>query len=71
MKQNSIFKGVATALITPITKDGVDYAAFERLINWQIEQGVDALVICGTTGEASTLTDEEHKNAIEKHKNVT
>ena len=64
MKQNSIFKGVATALITPITKDGVDYAAFERLINWQIEQGIDALVICGTTGESSTLSDTEHRQIL-------
>ena len=65
MKQNSIFKGVATALITPITKDGVDYAAFERLINWQIDQGINALVICGTTGESSTLTDQEHRDVLE------
>jgi len=64
MKQDSIFKGVATALITPITKDGVDYAAFERLINWQIEQGIDALVICGTTGESSTLSDAEHRQIL-------
>ena len=61
MKKNSIFQGAATALVTPMTADGmVDYEAFARLINWQIESGIDALVICGTTGEASTLTDEEH-----------
>ncbi len=59
-----IFEGIATALITPTNKDGIDFEAFGRLIDWQIEQGVDALVICGTTGEASTLTDEEHKQAI-------
>lgn len=60
-----IFEGIATALITPITENGIDYGAFGRLIDWQIEEGVNALVICGTTGEASTLTDEEHREAIE------
>ena len=60
-----IFEGIATALITPITPDGIDYEAFGKLIDWQIEEGVNALVICGTTGEASTLTDEEHRLAIE------
>ncbi len=59
-----IFEGIATALITPITENGIDYEAFGRLIDWQIEEGVNALVICGTTGEASTLTDEEHRGAI-------
>jgi 4-hydroxy-tetrahydrodipicolinate synthase len=42
----------------------VDYPALERLINWQIESGIDALVICGTTGECSTLTDEEHRQVL-------
>ena len=60
-----VFEGVATALITPLTPDGIDYTAFERLINWQIDEGVNALVVCGTTGESSTLTDEEHRKAIE------
>ena len=59
-----IFEGIATALITPITPDGIDYEAFGKLIDWQIEEGVNALVICGTTGESSTLTDEEHRDAI-------
>jgi len=61
----SIFKGVATALITPLNKDGVDYPAFEKLINWQIEKGINALVICGTTGEGSTLSDAEHRQVLE------
>ncbi|MBE6959402.1 MAG: 4-hydroxy-tetrahydrodipicolinate synthase [Ruminococcaceae bacterium] len=64
MKQQTIFQGVATALVTPLTKDGVDYAAFEKLIEWQIAQGINALVICGTTGESSTLTDEEHREVL-------
>ena len=64
MKQQTIFQGVATALVTPLTKDGVDYAAFAKLIEWQISQGINALVICGTTGEGSTLTDEEHRQIL-------
>ena len=64
MKTNSIFRGAATALITPMTETGVDYPALEKLINWQIDEGIDALVICGTTGESSTLTDEEHREVL-------
>ena len=64
MRKNPIFTGAATALVTPLTENGVDYAAFEKLINWQIEEGIDALVICGTTGEGSTLSDEEHKAVL-------
>ena len=64
MKTNSIFCGAATALITPMTETGVDYPALEKLINWQIDEGIDALVICGTTGESSTLTDEEHREVL-------
>ena len=64
MKKDSIFKGVATALVTPLTKDGVDYDAFGKLIEWQIAEGIDALVICGTPGESSTLTDEEHRAVL-------
>ena len=62
--KNTVFKGVATALITPLTENGIDYEAFGKLIDWQIDEGINALVICGTTGEASTLTDEEHRAAI-------
>ena len=65
MAHTPIFKGIATALITPMNMDGsVDYEAFGRLIDWQIECGIDALVIAGTTGEGSTLTDEEHREVI-------
>ncbi|MBO7700785.1 MAG: 4-hydroxy-tetrahydrodipicolinate synthase [Eubacteriaceae bacterium] len=63
-RTNSIFEGAATALITPLTPEGVDYPAMGRLIDWQIEQGIDALVIAGTTGESSTLTDEEHRELL-------
>ena len=64
MEKKTVFTGAATALITPLTEDGIDYAAFERLINWQIEEGINALVVAGTTGEASTLSDDEHRDAI-------
>lgn len=61
----SIFEGVATALITPFGSDGsVNYAKLEELINKQIEDGVDGLVICGTTGESATLTEKEHMDVI-------
>lgn len=62
--KNSIFTGIASALITPLTKNGVDYENLARLIDWQIDEGINALVICGTTGEASTLTDDEHREVI-------
>ncbi len=64
MTKNPIFKGAATALITPTTAEGVDYEAFGKLIDWQIQQGIDALVIAGTTGEGSTLNDAEHKEVL-------
>ncbi|MBO5867721.1 MAG: 4-hydroxy-tetrahydrodipicolinate synthase, partial [Oscillospiraceae bacterium] len=64
MQKTPIFQGAATALVTPLTKDGVDYEALGKLIDWQIESGIDALVICGTTGESSTLNDEEHREVM-------
>lgn len=65
MQKKEIFKGVATALITPTNEKGIDFDNLEKLINWQIEKGVNALVIAGTTGEGSTLTDSEHKELFE------
>ncbi len=62
--KKTIFTGAATAIVTPMDSNGVNYQEFERLIEWQIEQGIDAIVSVGTTGEGSTLTDEEHKQAI-------
>ncbi|MBR7150297.1 MAG: 4-hydroxy-tetrahydrodipicolinate synthase [Oscillospiraceae bacterium] len=64
MTNNPIFRGAATALVTPFANGEVDYASFGRLIDWQIEEGIDALVIAGTTGEGSTLTDEEHREVL-------
>ncbi len=62
--KNTVFTGAATAIVTPLTKDGIDYEQFGRLIDWQIAEGIDAIVAVGTTGEGSTLTDEEHREAI-------
>jgi 4-hydroxy-tetrahydrodipicolinate synthase len=61
----SIFTGAGTALVTPFNDTGIDFAAFEALIEYQIENGIDALVVCGTTGEPSTMTKEERLSAIE------
>lgn len=60
-----IFEGMASAIITPLNEKGIDYELFAKLIEWQIAEGIDGLVVCGTTGEGATLTDEEHKSAIE------
>ena len=65
MTQNPIFRGAATALVTPTTPEGVDYDAFGRLIDWQIEEGIDALVILGTSGECSTFSDDEHRAVLD------
>lgn len=63
--KETIFQGVATAIITPMTADGVDYESFGKMLNWQIAEGVNALVIAGTTGEGSTLSDEEHRDILD------
>ena len=62
--KNTVFTGAATAIITPMNADGIDYEQFGRLIDWQIEAGIDAIVVAGTTGEGSTLDDAEHKAVI-------
>lgn len=62
--KNTIFTGAATAIVTPLTENGIDFEQFGRLIDWQLEKGIDAIVSVGTTGEGSTLTDKEHKDAI-------
>ena len=64
--KTKIFSGAATALITPMNQDGsVNYGRLETLVNTQIESGIDSLVICGTTGEKSTLRYYEHLKVIE------
>ncbi len=62
--KKTIFTGAATAIVTPFKNGEVDYEQFGRLIEWQIAEGIDAIVACGTTGEGSTLTDEEHRDVI-------
>ena len=59
-----IFKGCGTAIITPFTKDGVNFEEFKKLIEFQIENGADSIIVCGTTGEASTMTLKEKKETI-------
>lgn len=61
-----IFKGSGVAIVTPFTNDGsVDYNTLKTLINFQIENATDAIIICGTTGESATLSDDEHLKCIE------
>ena len=62
--KNTIFKGMATALVTPMTTTGVDYDNLARLIDFQLENGINALVAVGTTGESATLSPEERKAVI-------
>lgn len=64
--KNTVFTGVATAIVTPFEDDGrtIDYKRFAKLIEWQIEQGVNAIVAAGTTGEGSTLSDAEHREVL-------
>lgn len=65
MKKTCLFEGVATALVTPTNESGVDYESLGKLIDWQIASGVQALVVCATTGEAPTLSDDEHCKVLE------
>ena len=65
MSLNPVFTGVCTALVTPFTNDKVDLKALDALIDRQIDAGVPALLICGTTGEPSTLTDHEWELVLE------
>ena len=63
--KNTIFTGAGVAIITPMLEDGsVDYAGLGKNIDFQIENGTDAIIICGTTGESSTLDDKEHRECI-------
>ena len=64
MKQ-PLFTGCGTAIITPFTRDTVDYPALEKLLDFQLDSGIDALVVCGTTGEAATMSYVERMRTIE------
>lgn len=59
-----LFKGCGTAISTPFDENGVNLKEFEKLLNFQIENGVDAIIVCGTTGESSTMTEEEKEATI-------
>ena len=59
-----IFKGCGTALATPFDENGINFKVFEEMIENQIKESVDALIVCGTTGESSTMTEKERKDAI-------
>ena len=59
-----IFKGCGTAISTPFTNDGVNFEEFGKLIEFQISEGVDSIIVCGTTGESSTMTEKEKKDTI-------
>lgn len=60
----TLFTGAGTALVTPFRNGEIDFSGLGQLIDWQIQQSIDALIICGTTGEASTLNDEEHIETV-------
>lgn len=62
--KNTIFKGCGTAIVTPFTEDGVNFEEFGKLLEEQIKQEVDAIIVCGTTGESATMTDKERKDTI-------
>ena len=65
MSKKTIFTGAASALVTPFNDEGVDFDALGNIIDYQIDNGIDALVICGTTGEAATMPDKEHLSVID------
>lgn len=62
--KKTIFEGCGTAIVTPFTEEGVNFEEFKKLIEFQIKNEVDAIIVCGTTGEASTMTTEEKKETI-------
>ncbi len=64
INKKTVFTGAGVAIVTPFKDDKLDYDALGKIIDFQINNGTDAIIICGTTGEASTLTDEEHVEAI-------
>lgn len=71
MKTKKLFRGAATALITPFTRQGIDTKALEKLLEFQLSSGISAIVVCGTTGEASTLSFEEWKSVVTLAVNFT
>ena len=64
-RSRTLFTGSITALVTPFANGAVDEAAFQRLVEWQVHEGSNGLVPCGTTGESPTLSHPEHKRVVE------
>ena len=64
MGKKIIFKGCGTAVSTPFTEDGINFPEFKKLIEDQIAGGINAIIVCGTTGESATMTEEERKETI-------
>ena len=62
--KNTIFTGMATAIVTPMTADGIDYEALGRFLEFQIENGINGIVVMGTTGENATIEPEDQKKVI-------
>ena len=60
----AIFEGSGVALITPFKDNGVDFEKLKQLLEWHVKEGTDAIIICGTTGEATTMTEKEKKDVI-------
>lgn len=60
----TLFKGSGVALVTPFTENGVDFDKLKELVGWHIKNSTDAIIVCGTTGEASTMTEKERKDTI-------
>ncbi|WP_026887292.1 4-hydroxy-tetrahydrodipicolinate synthase [Clostridium beijerinckii] len=60
----SIFQGSAVAIVTPFNENGINFESLRNLLEWHIKEGTDAIVICGTTGEATTMTEKEKKDTI-------
>ena len=65
MMKKILFKGCGTAISTPFNENGVNLKEFEKLVENQIQNKVDSIIVCGTTGESSTMSLEEKKSAIE------
>lgn len=60
----SIFEGSGVAIVTPFTEKGVDFNKLKELLEWHVDEGTDAIIVCGTTGEATTMTESEKKETI-------
>ncbi|MFZ7120046.1 MAG: 4-hydroxy-tetrahydrodipicolinate synthase [Eubacteriaceae bacterium] len=60
----TLFQGSGVAIVTPFNENGINYSILEKLLNWHVKEGTDSIVVCGTTGETPTLTEDEQKEVI-------